>query len=133
MFVEVMEPVSKQVLGIRVQVPVRYDDDVEALGDLPFLRGRTLTMDLDFEERRVRDWPEGRVADIHLKVVDEGSYTLLGVRDEHVKALSREYVPDCLPGEHYGDYLMLSVDGAGNVAGWNPTPRQVVESFWRDE
>jgi len=39
------------------------------------------------------------------------------------------YVPDFMPGDHYGDYVMLEIDlDTGKVTNWKaPTPEQIQE------
>lgn len=136
MNIELLRRTEVEVDAIRVRVPVRYDEDLEeietALRATGFgLVNRTLTLELELDARRVRRWPTGRTIELHLKVVDTGTYELLA-GDEVVARRSSSYVPGVLPGEHYGDYLILSVDAEGRIAGWHPTARDVAESFGED-
>jgi hypothetical protein len=132
--VEMVRRVTVDVDAIRVRVPVRYDEELEeieaALRGTGFgLVNRTLTMVLDLDTRRVRDWPTGRTLELHLKVVDTGTYDLLS-GDDTVATREQSYVPGVLPGEHYGDYLILSISEDGSIGGWNPTPRDL--TVWQE-
>ena len=63
----------------------------------------------------------GTTADIHYKVCDDGVYTLLD--EGGAKIVAKDgYVPDimCPEGEGYGDYIIMKIDGKGNIANWNP-------------
>ncbi len=38
------------------------------------------------------------------------------------------YVPDFMPGEHYGDYVMLEIDAAtGKILNWTPPSDAVIK------
>jgi hypothetical protein len=41
------------------------------------------------------------------------------------------YVPEWMPGEHYGDYVMLDIDVAtGQILNWKPpTRKQLANTF----
>ncbi len=41
------------------------------------------------------------------------------------------YVPGWMPGEHYGDYVVLTIDvGTGRIINWKaPTSAQLAETF----
>ena len=45
------------------------------------------------------------------------------------------YVPDFMPGNHYGDYVMLDIDiDTGQITNWKvPTRRQIEEFIEGDE
>lgn len=118
--------------AIRLRVPNRYhyeaDDQFRAYPEgAGYDREKhELTMVLDLDERRVRDWPVGVTAEISLKVCDEGVYQLLAP-DGFVIATREDYVPSCLP--EGGDYLVLTVGPDGAVVGWRPDPMDVAEEF----
>ena len=120
-------PTKVQVDAVRVQANVRYpDEDIEgSLGSM--LSGSTLRLTIDLDTGVVRDWPAGQVASTHAKVCDEGVYELYA-GNERIAA-RHGYVPDFFPGDHYGDYLILNIDGEGRIAGWKPRARDVVDAF----
>lgn len=74
---------------------------------------------IDLESGTILHWPKGVTADIHYKVCDEGSYSLL---DAEMKEVAHRfgYVPDimCPGGTGYGDYVIMNIDGAGKIEGW---------------
>ncbi len=114
--------------AIRCTLTIRDEEELNALGsDFPGLRGRMLTLDLDLDERRVRDWP-ARAGHVHVKVLDEGIYTLLDGAQRHLKAVFG-CVPGCVPGED-GEYVIMEIAEDGAIDGWRPTAEDVVESFW---
>lgn len=56
---------------------------------------------------------------IHLKVVDQFSYSIED--DKGVEIFDQEdgYVPALMPGDHYGDYLILNIDiDTGVITNW---------------
>lgn len=134
MELEIRRPVKINVDVVRVVVPVEQEDiDEECCpADMPGLANGTLTLVLDLDTRKVRDWPAGREAAVHLKPVDSGHYYLLS-GSEVVVARERAYVPGFMPGDHYGDYLILNIGPDGTVKGWDPDPTDVEECIEADE
>jgi len=67
---------------------------------------------------------------IHLKVSDGFCAHIL---DENRKELGGQddgYVPDFMPGEHYGDYVILEVDiDTGHIANWRKPSKEAIEAF----
>lgn len=135
-------PVKKKfdIRYLAIQAHVRYweDGDVNGEDDHDILENPELTprmpgatkhddgewwwhATIDLENGRILDWPAGVEARIHYKVCDEGLYTLL---DEHRRPVAEieSYVPSCI-GE-MGDYIVLSVDGEGNIVNGFFTPDQ---------
>lgn len=52
------------------------------------------------------------------KCSDLWSHDIIG-RDGTIKASYSGYVPSFMPGEHYGDYVMLDIDPyTGLILGW---------------
>jgi hypothetical protein len=88
---------------------------------------------IDLDTGRVRNWPAGVSAEVNMKVVDEGVYTLYDAAGDQL-AERRDYVPTCLPGR-YGDYVEFSIGGDGVVANWARfcTPERLAESFFPPE
>lgn len=132
MKVTVLKPVEIEAKSIRVNVPIRYGtEDVHA--DLPFRRKwqKGDTRD-DSSHRRydrwdvvvnldtgmIEGWPHGQTAEVHLKVCDEGVYTLFDADGNEIARINEDYVPGCIPGQ-YGDYITFDVDGSGFVASWH--------------
>jgi hypothetical protein len=127
MKVEITTPREVEVDAVRITAEIKqeYIDDEDIPADFPGLTGRQLDITLDLNTRKVRGWPEGREAGMHLKLVDSGSYFLLS-GNETVKADEGGYVPGWLPSE-YGDYLILDVGPDGAVKGWEPDEDDIEE------
>jgi len=63
---------------------------------------------------------KGPVLSICAKVSDLYSHTIYD-KDGKVYREYNGYVPSFMPGEHYGDYLMLDVDPyTGVILNWKP-------------
>ena len=67
---------------------------------------------------------------LYLKVRDE--FTAGFVDGDGNEVLSYEgYVPDFMPGEHYGDYVILDIDiETGMIKNWKkPEPEEIEKVF----
>lgn len=73
---------------------------------------------------------EAKFIEIVMKVRDTFSAAIL---DENSKLLGEQedvYVPGFMPGEHYGDYLMLKIDlDTGQVVDWRAPTSEEIERF----
>lgn len=71
---------------------------------------------IDVESGFIVDWPAGVEAEVHYKICDDGTYSLL---DENMKEIvkSNSYVPDCIGG--YGGYIELSIEPNGHIRGFH--------------
>lgn len=73
---------------------------------------------------------EAKTLHIHLKVSDcfGGKIT-----DQHGEVLVDKddgYVPSFMPGEHYGDYVILDIDlDSGQILNWKKPTSDQIESF----
>jgi hypothetical protein len=114
----VSKPVEIDVAKIRMFVAVRYDDE-DMPYDFPFRKGDGWAVTIDAETGQIQDWPQGIAYDLHMKVVDCGSYFLLDAQDRVLGSIEHDYVPDCIPGE-YGDYIDFKIDEGGKITNWNP-------------
>jgi hypothetical protein len=62
-----------------------------------------------------------KILSIHLKVRDEFSATLKDEAGKTIREQEDGYVPDFMPGEHHGDYVILDIDvTTGQVTNWDP-------------
>lgn len=70
---------------------------------------------------------------LYMKVRDEFSATLKDQDGEELFEYEG-YVPSFMPGEHYGDYLILDIDlDTGQITNWeNPTASDIEEWMKRD-
>lgn len=54
-----------------------------------------------------------------IKVCDRFTAAVYGSDGEMIRSIEDEYVPDCFPGQHYGDYLELDIDiETGQILNW---------------
>lgn len=82
------------------------------------------------ETRTVRP----KILSICLKVSDRFSATLKDDDGKTIKDQDDGYVPSCMPGEHYGDYVMLDIDvTTGQVVNWDPKKFQREVGDWIEE
>lgn len=130
MEIELLRPVTVHVDALRIVVEVTDDDiDEECCpADMPGLKNGKLTLVIDLDTKRVRDWPAGRAVSLHLHPRDEGRYYLLS-RDTVILSREESPVPDFLPGEHFGDYLILNIGADGTVLRWDFDADEVQDSF----
>ncbi len=73
---------------------------------------------------------EAKTLHIHLKVRDEFGGRITD-QDGHVLVDKEDgYVPDFMPGEHFGDYLMLDIDlDTGQITNWKKPTAEQIERF----
>jgi hypothetical protein len=65
---------------------------------------------------------------IYCKVSDRFCANLLSDKGEVVHEQDDGYVPDFMPGQHYGDYVILDIDlASGQVVNWTPPSAEEIE------
>lgn len=116
-----------EVKELLVKAKVRYwedaevngEDDTEAGDNIPCKLGDFWMPIIDIETGIIKNWEQGKTADIHYKVCDEGEYSLMNDRGETIVKIEG-YVPDIMcPEENgYGDYIIMKVDENGQIANW---------------
>lgn len=79
---------------------------------------------INVERGCIVDWPKGTTANVHYKVCDDGVYHLLDPMKNIILSVE-SYVPDCI-GE-YGDYIVMDIDGDGNIGDFRFTQDDVDE------
>lgn len=115
MKITVNKPVEIEVDSITLDVPIRYEDDREYYQDCYGYSDGQLVLTIDLETGRIKGYPKGQPREVHTKVCDEGTYTLN--RNGLPMFIRQCYVPSFLPGQHYGDYIILHIDENGYVDG----------------
>ena len=126
--VKVKKTVEQEVRYLSAVCGVRYweDADINGVADdddnpiMPFANGEEWSITIDLETGAIENWPAGTTADVHYKVCDEGSYTLLDA-DRKTVVLRDGYVPAMLcPKENgHGDYIIMEIDGTGKIVDWS--------------
>lgn len=62
---------------------------------------------------------EAKTLSIHMKVCDTFSAQLLDQNGEVIHDQEDGYVPGFMPGEHFGDYMILEIDiDTGHIKNW---------------
>lgn len=115
-----------EVKTIIIDIQPRYigdseDDDLPT--DFPLLSSdkKTWLARVDVDTGIIRDWPQGEVREMFVKVCDQGLYTLLDENDQELCKIDG-YVPNgIVPGE-YGDYVELKIDANGVITNWPKRP-----------
>jgi hypothetical protein len=76
-----------------------------------------------------------KTLEIYCKVCDRFTYMLKDAQGETVFDQDDGYVPDFMPGDHYGDYIILNIDlETGKVTNWTtPTAEQIEAVINRDD
>lgn len=130
----VLRPTEIEVTGIKIVVPCRYaDEDIPY--DFPFRKGDVWSIVVDGDTGKIRGWPrKAGDAKVHIKVVDEGSYYLLGPGDEEVAKIEGNYVPECIP-QKWGDYIDFKIDAYGVIAYWKSdwTAENILDAFFKED
>lgn len=82
--------------------------------------------------KMVQQKVDAKILKLHLKVVDNFTAELVSADGEILKDHDG-YVPKFMPGEHYGDYVILDIDmDSGQILNWKTPTAEVVEA-WIDE
>jgi hypothetical protein len=72
---------------------------------------------------------EAKTLKLHLKPVDSFYASLVSADGEELKDYEG-YVPDFMPGKHYGDYLYLDIDlETGQITNWVKPTAEQLEKF----
>jgi hypothetical protein len=67
---------------------------------------------------------------IHLKCRDQFQFEIVDDKDNVIFEQEDGYVPGFMPGQHYGDYLILDIDlDSGKITNWEASPEEVEELF----
>lgn len=73
---------------------------------------------------------EAKVLKLHLKVRDEFTATLVDAQGETIKDQDDGYVPGFMPGEHYGDYVILDIDiDTGAILNWKKPTGEAIKKW----
>lgn len=124
--ITVTEKTSKQVKFLRAECGVRYWEDAAVNGEddedgqlIPCRTNDTWSPLIDLSTGTIQDWPAGTTAQVHYKVCDDGIYKLLSA-DMSIVASIDGYVPSIMSpgGSGYGDYVIMTIDGAGKIENW---------------
>lgn len=110
-----------------IDVEPRYigdSDDDDMPTDFPMLdeSKKCWKVKVDVETGVIYGWPKGDVRNLHIKVCDMGTYSLIDSNGEVIAEIHNGYVPNgVIPGS-YGDYIELNIDGDGVITNWPSSP-----------
>jgi len=123
---KIKKEVEVEITTLYVRAVVRYWEDAKVdgvedeNGDLiPCRVEDDWCLTIDLENGKITNWTQGKTADVHYKVCDDGTYILADENNEQV--LCKEgYVPDCLSIDDNGcgDYIIMKIDKLGFINNW---------------
>jgi hypothetical protein len=126
MKLKIKKEVEVDVKTLHVRAGVRYWEDAtvngveDVQGDLiPCRDVDNWKPIINIETGQITNWEQGKTADIHYKICDDGDYYLKDDKDEEV-IRQEGYVPKTLCPEKngYGDYIIMRVDENGFIKNW---------------
>lgn len=126
MKITILEKKEVEATFLKVQAGVRYWEDAtvngveDNEGDLiPLRDGDYWCPKININSGVILNWPVGIIADIHYKVCDDGTYTVLNDKMEVLVTIDG-YVPNtmCPEGGGFGDYIIMKVDSLGKIKDW---------------
>ena len=131
MDIQVKTVARRQAKYIRVCIPVRYDEE-DIPNSFPFRSGDVWDVTYDLDEKKIVGWPTDFGGyDVHMKVVDTGSYYLLDADKNVIAKSEQDYVPNMVPGS-YGDYVEMKIQPDGSVLNWHASRVELEEFANRD-
>lgn len=108
------------VKTVYLEVAVRYDDE-DMPNDFPGRTGDLWSVMIDIDAGKILNWP-GVEYELHMKVCDQGTYTLMDDAGKKLSEIEEDYVPNSLiPGE-YGDYIDMQIAADGTIKNWPKKP-----------
>lgn len=125
---------------LQVNAGVRYWEDatINGVSDeegtlTPCKDGDLWSPVINVETGIIENWPQGTTANIHFKVCDQCSVSLLDENNEIVKGFEG-YVPKtlCPKDEGYGDYIIMDINENGQIQDWKPSIHELIE-YMSDE
>jgi len=120
MRVKILKPVEVNIRTVHISVPVRYGEE-DIPNDAPRRNGDWWRAEVEVDSGQVRHWTPGAKLNLHMKVCDEGIYTLYDENNHMVTSLE-DYVPHSLIPGSYGDYIKLNIDITGKITNWPKNP-----------
>lgn len=73
---------------------------------------------------------QAKTLKIHLKVSDQFTARLVDQDGETIFDQEDGYVPGFMPGEHYGDYVILDIDlDDGRITNWKKVKPEAIEEW----
>ena len=77
---------------------------------------------------------EAKTLSIYCKVCDNFTASIKDAEGEELGGQDDGYVPGFMPGQHYGDYLILDIDlDNGQVTNWETPKPEDIAAFIRGD
>jgi hypothetical protein len=71
---------------------------------------------------------------IHLKVSDSFTASLHSATGTELYSQDDGYVPDFMPEQHYGDYVILDIDvDTGQITNWEKPSAESIQDWIKDD
>ncbi len=71
---------------------------------------------------------------IHMKVCDQFCGEVVDQNGQTIGGKEDVYVPDFMPEQHFGDYLILNIDlESGRITNWKQPTADQIEAFVSDK
>ena len=71
---------------------------------------------------------------IHIKVTDRFTASIVSSSGRDVYNQDGGYVPGFMPGDHYGDYLILDINiDTGQITNWEKPSAKQIQEWIRDD
>jgi hypothetical protein len=130
MLITIGKPITVEITQLRISCHPRYWQDT-IINDLDdrfgvLVPGRVddrweATFDID--KGKILNWPKEMTASIYYYFEDCGVYELIDSIGEIFYSTDNQLVPRllCPKRNGYGDYIIMDIDGDGNVADWDFT------------
>jgi len=75
-----------------------------------------------------------KTLEIHLTVADRFHARLMSATGTEIYEQDDGYVPDFMPGEHYGDYVLLDIDvDTGQITNWKKPSVEQIQEWIKDD
>lgn len=73
---------------------------------------------------------QAKTLKIHLKVCDQFTASLCDQDGNEIHEQEDGYVPGFMPGQHYGDYVILDIDlDTGQILNWKAPDAEDIEAW----
>lgn len=117
--------VEAKILSVNAGVRYWEDATVNGVEDIdgtliPCKNSNSWCPEIDIDNGKIINWEIGKVAQIHYKVCDSGSYYIKDEDGNVILKIEDNYVPDimCPEGSGYGDYIIMNVNSDGSIQKW---------------
>jgi hypothetical protein len=124
--------IEVDITSVKIKFSLRHDYAEDEKPLPKFMRNERCEIEI-LADGTVVGW-DGPDRTLHIKVVDEGYYELIGTAcgGSYTNVIENAYVPSFIPNE-WGDYLSLDIKG-GKVKNWTTFFNTVnLEKYFKDE